>query len=136
MSSEKLSEAVRAFLNERRFAVLATYNHDGTIQQTVMWYALRDDHVMMNTAAGRTKEANIRRDPRVSLCVEDEYRFVSINGRATIIEDHATTQADIYALARRYNPDFKEGDYPVFATQKRVTYHISIDKVIANGFEE
>ena len=67
---------------------------------------------------------------------EDGYRFVTISGTATIVEDHATTQADIYALARRYNPDFKKGDYPVFATQTRLTYRISIDNVIANGFEE
>jgi nitroimidazol reductase NimA-like FMN-containing flavoprotein (pyridoxamine 5'-phosphate oxidase superfamily) len=90
----------------------------------------------MNTAAGRTKDGNVRRDQRVSMCVEDRYRFVTISGTATIIDDHESTQADIYALARRYNPDFKEGDYPGFKTQKRLTYHISIDNVIANGFDE
>jgi PPOX class probable F420-dependent enzyme len=107
MAGQALSDAVTAFLNERRFASLATLNRDGTIQQTVMWYELRGDHVMMNTAAGRTKDGNVRRNPRVSMCVEDGYRFVTINGAATIVEDHDTTQADIYALARRYNPDFK-----------------------------
>lgn len=134
MSSQKLSDAVVAFLNEPRFAVLATSNRDGSIQQTVMWYELRGDHVMMNTAAGRTKDGNIQRNQHVSMCVEDGYRFVTINGGVTIDDDHATSQADIYSLARRYNPDFKEGDYPVFATQKRLTYRIAIDKVIINGF--
>lgn len=134
--AQELSAEVRAFLEEPRFAVLATLNRDGSIQQTVMWYELRGDHVMMNTAAGRTKDGNIQRNPHVSMCVEDGYRFVTISGVATIDDDHATSQADIYALARRYNPDFKEGDYPVFATQKRLTYRISIDKVIANGFGE
>ena len=33
-----LSEKARAFLNEQRFAVLATLNADGSAQQTTMWY--------------------------------------------------------------------------------------------------
>jgi PPOX class probable F420-dependent enzyme len=129
----ELSDKARAFLEEPRFAVLATINPDGTPQQTVMWYELRGDHIMMNTAEGRWKERNVRHDARVSVCVEDSYRFVSVNGRVELDEDHATTQRDIYGLARRYNPGFREGDYPVFATQKRITLRISIDKVVTNG---
>lgn len=132
--AQMLTEAVRTFLEERRFAVLATINPDGSPQQTVMWYELRDGTIMMNTHAGRKKDLNVRRDPRMSICIEDDYRFVSINGRVEIIDDHDTSQADIYALACRYNPDFKEGDYPAFASQERLTLLMSIDKVIANGF--
>lgn len=130
-----LTDAVRAFLDERRFAVLATINPDGSPQQTVMWYELRGDTIMMNTLEGRMKDLNIRRDPRVSVCLEDGYRYVSIHGHVEIIDDHDTSQSDIYALARRYNPDFKDGDYPVFRTQKRLTLLMSIDTVIASGFD-
>jgi PPOX class probable F420-dependent enzyme len=133
----KLSGAVRAFLQQPRFAVLATINADGTAQQTVMWYELRGhpggDTIVMNTTGQRLKHHNIARDPRVSVCCEDGYRFVTISGRATTETDHETTQRDIYGLARRYNPDFRESDYAVFATQQRVTLYISIDRVIANG---
>jgi PPOX class probable F420-dependent enzyme len=129
----KLNGAVRAFLQQPRFAVLATINADGTPQQTVMWYELRGDTIVMNTTGQRLKHHNIARDPRVSVCCEDDYRFVTICGRATTETDHETTQRDIYGLARRYNPDFTEGDYPGFATQQRVTLYISIDRVIANG---
>jgi PPOX class probable F420-dependent enzyme len=130
-----MTDAVRSFLEERRFAVLATVNPDGTPQQTVMWYELRGDTIMMNTLMGRMKDINARRDPRVSICVEDAYRYVSVNGTVRIIDDPETTQADIYALARRYNPDFKEGDYPAFKTQKRLTLLMSIDNVISSGFD-
>jgi PPOX class probable F420-dependent enzyme len=130
----KLTDAVRQFLEERRFAVLATINPDGSPQQTVMWYQLRGDIIMMNTLAGRLKDLNVRRDPRVSICLEDGYRYLSINGHVQIIDDPDTAQADIYALARRYNPDFKDGDYADFATQERLTLLLSIDRVIANGF--
>jgi PPOX class probable F420-dependent enzyme len=129
-----LTDAVRQFLEERRFAVLATINPDGSPQQTVMWYQLRGDIIMMNTLAGRLKDLNVRRDPRVSICLEDGYRYLSINGHVQIIDDPDTAQADIYALARRYNPDFKDGDYADFATQERLTLLLSVDRVIANGF--
>ena len=130
-----LTDTIRDCLNERRFAVLATINPDGSAQQTVMWFELRGDTIMMNTMAGRMKDGNTRRDPRASICVEDGYRYVTINGSIEIVDDHDTTQADIYALARRYNPDFKDGDYPYFATQPRLTMLLSIDHVIANGFD-
>ncbi|HUG16132.1 MAG TPA: PPOX class F420-dependent oxidoreductase [Thermomicrobiales bacterium] len=130
-----LTDGARRFLDERRFAVLATINADGSPQQTVMWFQLRGDSIMMNTAAGRLKALNVRRDPRVSICVEDEYRYVSIAGRVVVIDDHDTTQADIYSLARRYNPDFKDGDYPGFATERRLTLLMSIDKAVINGLD-
>ena len=72
-----LSDKAREFLNEKRFAVLATINKDGTPQQTVMWYELQGDEVMMNTAQGRLKDRTLARDPRTSICIEDGQRFVT-----------------------------------------------------------
>ncbi len=132
--SNTLSDEVKAFLNEPRFAVLATQHANGTIQQTVMWYELRDNVIMMNTLAGRVKDGNLRRSPNASICVENGYQFVTINGTVDFDEDVQTARDDIYALARRYNPDFKDGDYPDFANQQRVTLNMSIDHVITNGF--
>src|SRR6266508_4604754 len=98
-----LDPKVRAFLEEKRFAVLATTNRDGTPQQTVMWYELRDDHVLMNTARGRTKDRNLLQDRRISVCVEDGYRFVTIAGTAQLFDEQERAQADIRALATRYH---------------------------------
>ena len=125
----KLSDKVRAFLEEPRYAVLATLNEDGSIQQTVMWYQLRGDHVMMNTRRGRVKDRNMLRDRRVSLCVEDEYRYVTIAGEITLIEDQATAQADIKALAVRYNGPEKgeEQARTLFSKQERITILLPID---------
>ena len=130
----ELTTAMRDFLNERRFAVLATINADGTAQQTVMWFELRGNTIMMNTSNDRVKNSNLQRDPRISICIEDDYRFLTIRGTATLNDDHETSQSDIYALARRYNPDFKEGDYPAFKTQQRVSILLPIEKFVANGF--
>lgn len=132
--SNTLSDDVKAFLNEPRFAVLATQHASGTIQQTVMWYELRDNVIMMNTLAGRVKDGNLRRSPNASVCIENGYQFVTINGTVTFGAEGQEAVDDIYALARRYNPDFKDGDYADFATQQRVTINLSIDRVITNGF--
>ncbi|MEO5953098.1 MAG: PPOX class F420-dependent oxidoreductase, partial [Chloroflexia bacterium] len=81
---KELTDSVKAFLGERRFAVLATINPDGMPQQSTMWYELRGDHIMMNTLVGRKKERNLKRDPRVSICIEDEYNYLTITGTAEL----------------------------------------------------
>jgi PPOX class probable F420-dependent enzyme len=130
-----LSSEVRAFLDEKRFAVLATINRDGMPQQSVMWYDVIDGKIMMNTAAGRLKVGNLQRDRRVSLCIEDEYRFVTITGRAELDFDPESAQADIARLARRYHPAEKaENMIKSFQTQERISIWISIDRVLARGF--
>ncbi len=128
-----LSEAVSAFLDEGpRFCVLATINTDNTPQQSVMWYERRGESIMMNTEISRVKAGNLQRDPRASICVEDGYRYVTITGTVALNDERDTAQADIYALARRYNPDFIDGDYAGFANEHRVTILLSIDKVVSN----
>jgi len=115
-----LNPKVRAFLEERRFAVLATVNRDGTAQQTVMWYELRDGHVMMNTARGRLKDRNLLRDRRISICIEDGQRFVTI------------------ALATRYDGAEKaeRSMADSFSKQHRITIILPIERVFARGFDD
>lgn len=134
-----LTPAVREFLAEPRFPVMATLNADGTIQQTVIWYDLRDDHIIVNTATGRIKDRNIRRNPTISMCWEEGYKYVTITGHvAEIIEDRETALEDIFALARRYNPGASDDDidkrFSNFRQEARETIVIAIDNVITNGF--
>ncbi len=100
----ELSEKVRAFLQEPRFAILATINPDNTPQLTTMWYLLENDgRITMNTKVGRTKERNMRRDPRISICIEDGYDFITISGTVEMIDDPEIAQHDIYRLSVRYH---------------------------------
>lgn len=119
------------FLKGKRFAVMATINKDGTPQQTVMWYDLQGDRIMMNTAAGRVKESNLQRDPRTSLCFEDEYHYVTIKGHVELDYDQERAQADIKALAVRYEGE--EGGERMarntFRKQERITIYLSIEQV-------
>ncbi len=133
---DQLQSDVRAFLDEQRFAVLATLDADGSPQQSVMWYQIEEDHLIMNTARGRVKDRNLRRDPRASVCIEDGYRFVTLAGTIELIEDQEIAQADIVRLAMRYHgPDKGKAMAPDFAQQQRVTLRLTIRHVITNGFE-
>jgi PPOX class probable F420-dependent enzyme len=130
-----LSDSTRRFLEERRFAVLATIGQDGLPQQTVMWYELRGNTIVMNTLAGRAKDRYLRRDPRASVCVADGYTFVTVTGMIRMIEDQATAQEDIRRLATRYDgPESAERQMrESFSKQQRITLHLPIERVITHG---
>ena len=127
-----LSEKARAFLNEKRFAVLATINSDSTPQLTTMWYLLEGDTIVMNTKAGRIKERNMRRDPRIAICVEDGYNYVTISGTVEMIDDPEIAQRDIYRLAVRYDGEeaARQKVADQFSKERRVTLHLKCEHVI------
>ncbi|WP_275559059.1 PPOX class F420-dependent oxidoreductase [Streptomyces sp. 5-6(2022)] len=100
-----LDDITRTWLREPRFWQVATLNPDGSPQLTPMWADLEDGLVVINTSAGRVKEENLRRDPRVSLCcmdTEDPYHRVEIRGSAVrfVSGDPAVRVMD--RLAQKY----------------------------------
>lgn len=132
-----LTDAVRAFLEEPRFAVLATIGRDGTPQQTVMWYELQGDRIMMNTKRGRVKDRNLRRDARVSVCVEDGYRYVTITGTCEIHTDPEQGWRDIERLAVRYHGAERAAEMArQFRREDRETLSIAIESIAASGFPD
>ena len=128
----ELSDKARAFLQEKRFAVLGTINPDSTPQLSVMWYELDCDEILMNTKVGRVKERNLRRDPRISICIEDGYSYLTLAGTAQLIDDQTRAQAVIKRLATRYhNPAKAERMMrDAFSKQQRVTICMTIERVI------
>ena len=133
MSTTNLDDRTRAFLEAKRFAVLATINADGMPQLSTMWYELQGDEIMMNTADGRLKAANMRRDSRVTLCIEDEYRYVTLYGSVQLDDDQEVAQADIHRLAVRYHNPAKADQMmrDSFSKQQRITMRMTIERVVA-----
>ncbi len=120
MSLAALMPVVRAFLDERRFAVLATINESSLPHLTAIWYEVQGNEVMMNTARGRLKDRNLRRDPCCALCIEDDQQYVPLYGRATLIDDQAQAQVVGLRLAIRYGGrDQAEERAPLIAQQQR-----------------
>ncbi|HEU5327464.1 MAG: PPOX class F420-dependent oxidoreductase [Thermomicrobiales bacterium] len=134
----ELSPAVRAFLEEPRFCVFADIAPSGLPHQTVLWYELQGDTIMMNTARGRLKDRNLRRDSRASFCVEDGARYVTITGACTLQwEDQDAAQADIKRLAVRYDgaAEAERMSTKQFRKQQRETIRMTIERIDARGFE-
>ncbi|NJP06886.1 MAG: PPOX class F420-dependent oxidoreductase [Chloroflexaceae bacterium] len=133
---ETLTPAMRAFLDEPRFAVVTTLNRDGSPHMTVLWYDLQGNEIVMNAERHRQKIANLRCNPHIGLTVEDAYRYISVYGMATLVDDPPTTKADIYRLAIRYCGPV-EGQR-LFATEygheQRITIRLPIQRMHTLGF--
>jgi PPOX class probable F420-dependent enzyme len=136
MALTGLTPAVRTFLEEPRYAVIATINESGAPQLTAIWYELQGDEVLMNTAAGRLKHRNLQRDPRLTVCVVDGERYVTLYGRATLIDDQARAQVDDLHLAVRYDgPEAAAARAPLIAQQQRITIRMALTHVHPRGIE-
>jgi len=83
-------DSVRALLDGKNFASVATLRPDGAPQTSVVWIKREDDTVLFSSLQDRQKVRNLRRDPRVSLSVFDlanPYASVEIRGTAEILPD-------------------------------------------------
>jgi PPOX class probable F420-dependent enzyme len=116
----------------RQFAVLSTIKSDGSPHQAVVWYDLRDDAILVNSRPERVWPTNLRRDPRFSLLVEEEYEWLSIRGRAERLDDPEQAREDIIAMARRYHatdPVRAERTIAKFRTQTRESFLLHVEHV-------
>ena len=104
-----LPDHVRAFLDDLRFATIATIDPDGAPRQAVVWYRARrrrDRHQQRRWVdAGRRTCCATRGSRSRSSTATDGYRWVGLTGTVRAITDQATAQADIAAMARRYHAD-------------------------------
>ena len=137
MSASGLTPAQRAFFDEKRFAVVGTKNPDGSPHLAVMWYLLDGDDIVVNSAQGRRKDRNLAADPRMSVLVEDSYRWVRVDGTARIDHDQSIAHAVIRRLALRYYEDERRVEEQMknhFSKQHRITYRLPIRLVSSEGF--
>jgi PPOX class probable F420-dependent enzyme len=93
---------VKAFLLEgTRTAKLAVVRKDGSPFVTPVWFLLDDDgSVIFETERKSLKGHAIARDPRVSLCVEDDrppFGFVRLDG----VADFSKGDSDLLAWTTR-----------------------------------
>ena len=82
-----LTDEQRAFLSYgTRTGKLATVRKDGRPHIIPIWFVLDGDTLIFTTGESSVKAANMRRDARVCLCVDDEtppYAYITVEGMAT-----------------------------------------------------
>ena len=96
--SQAIPEKYRDLFQKRAFASLGTLMPDGSPQVTPVWCDFDGEYVIFNSAKGRQKDRNVRRDPRVALAImdpENPYRYLEIRGHVVeITEQGADTNID------------------------------------------
>jgi len=123
-----LTDDELALFHAKNFGHFATIGPNGAPHSTPVWVDERDGDVLVNTAVGRVKDRNVRRDPRVSISIHDAndpYRWVEVRGTVAefIVGDEAEHHID--ELSRRYHGEPwrpREG-------QKRVILRIHPERV-------
>jgi PPOX class probable F420-dependent enzyme len=131
--AEIIPEKYLDLFKKPAFAHLATVMRDGSPQVTPVWVDYDGKYVRVNSALGRVKDKNMRRDPRVSLAIQDPdnpYRYLEIRGKVVEITQNGADD-QINKLSQKYLGK------PVYPYRKpgeeRVTYKIEPQKISSNG---
>jgi PPOX class probable F420-dependent enzyme len=124
-TAAQLPAAVREFLAQPRYAVIATINPDGSPHQAVVWYLLEDDGIILNSKVGRRWPSNAQRDPRVSITVEEGLDYAVLSGTLEEIPDPELAHEHIVTMGLRYEgPEGVARRSPVWQTQERVSFRL------------
>ena len=118
MSNTAITTEVEQLLSGKNFASFATLMKDGSPHVAPTWIDYDGDMILINTAAGRIKEKNVKSDKRVALSVYDSsnpYNMVTIRGKVKEVTE-LDADSHIDKLAKKYlgldsypfrNPDEK-----------------------------
>jgi len=133
VSNQVIPDKYLDLLQKPCFANLATLMPDGRPQVTPVWCDFDGTYVVVNSAKGRQKDRNMRRDNRVALSIMDlqnPYRYLEIRGTVDeITEDGARDHID--KMAKKYMGVDK---YPYSQPgEVRVLYKIRPEKTSSMG---
>ncbi|HQY91985.1 PPOX class F420-dependent oxidoreductase [Caldilinea sp.] len=135
--SEKIPASHVDLLEGPYFAVLTTMAPSGQPENTVVWCSWDGEYVLVNTADGRRKPDNVRKNPKVALTVIDPqnaFRWIDVRGEVASIEPDPD-YANINAHAKLYtgNDEYYGSVQPIEArgTEQRIIFKIRPDRVVA-----
>lgn len=99
-----IPEGYLDLFEKKAFASLATLMPDGSPQVTPVWVDFDGTRIIVNSARGRQKDRNMKRNPAVALALTDPgnpYRYLEVRGRVVeITEDGASEHID--QMAKKY----------------------------------
>jgi PPOX class probable F420-dependent enzyme len=131
--STAIPDKYRDLLDAKSFASLGTVMPDGSPQTTPVWVDYQNGDIWVNSALGRQKDKNVRRDPRVAVTISDPenpYRYVEVRGKVKEVTEKGA-EDHIDAMAKKY---LGQDKYPGRGPgEKRVLYKISVDKTTTMG---
>ncbi|MGH2935563.1 MAG: pyridoxamine 5'-phosphate oxidase family protein [Gaiellaceae bacterium] len=109
----KLTDELRRFLGERRYAVLATHDPDGDIHLTPIWFLFQDERFYFASSSGSRKVKNVERSPSASVVVDardpGRDRWVSASGPVEILRGDKAQSINARIRRRYLAPEALEG---------------------------
>lgn len=131
--AEKIPEAFKDLFGKVAYASIATVMPDGTPQVTPVWFDYDGNYLRVNSAKGRVKDKNMRRNKNVALSIQDPdnaYRYLAVRGKVDDITEEGA-DAHIDSLAKKY---LGKDKYPFRGPgEVRVIYKIRPEKVSTMG---
>lgn len=131
--ADKIPEAFKDLFAKVAYADLATVMPDGSPQVTPVWFDYDGECLRINSAKGRIKDKNMRRDKRVAVSIQDPdnaYRYLAVRGNVEEITEEGA-DAHIDSLAKKY---LDKDKYPFRGPgEVRVIYKIRPEKVSTMG---
>jgi PPOX class probable F420-dependent enzyme len=128
----KIPQSLKKMLEDKAYGHVATFNARENLELTMVWMDVDGDELVFNTAEGRRKAINIRRDPQVIVSVQDRNNpqaYAVFHGKGRIIEAGADEHID--KLAKRFLGADK---YPFRQpTEKRLIVRIAVDRISGVG---
>jgi PPOX class probable F420-dependent enzyme len=125
------ADRARQFIREHHQAVMLTFRRTGVPQLSPIAAQVdADGYVVVSSRETAMKVKNLRRDPRVSLCVMDDRFYgdwIQVDGTATIVSlpDAMEPLVEYYRSLRGEHPDWD--DYrAAMAREQRVVVRIEI----------
>jgi PPOX class probable F420-dependent enzyme len=101
----ELNEKARKLFESPNLLFVGTVNSDGSPQVTPVWTHVENGYITFNTAVGRAKERNLRRDPRVGLSIasrDDPMEKVDVIGRVVDMIEGDEAENQIDDLSEKY----------------------------------
>jgi len=131
--SDVIPKKYEDLFEKKAYASLGTIMPNGSPQVTPVWVDYDGKYVILNSAKGRQKDRNLRRDPRVAVAIMDPdnpYRYLEIRGTVSEITEQGAGE-HIHKMAKKYLGVDK---YP-FAQpgEVRVLYKIRPEHTTAMG---
>lgn len=131
---------IEAFLAPPRHAVVATNTVDGPPQISPVWYIYEDGVFTISAGVNTAKCRNLRRDPRISVCIDGgypDYRTVIVYGTATLIPAGDPRQEAMrWRIIQRYHEteDDARRYYASVRDHASVLIAVTPEKVITQDF--
>jgi PPOX class probable F420-dependent enzyme len=126
------AQEMQAFLSARNNAIIGVNRPNSGPQLTPVWYVWDGEAFYFSTTKDRSKYPNIKRDPSITLIVDDvaSHQYLVAYGRAEIIEQNVAELSR--PLIEKYMPNNVEQGMKMVSDPSRVLIVLRPEKILTH----